>query len=96
MTYRWSESASRYEPTPLINRHFLGNMAFLISLGVAEELVTGEVADCGVSYLSRLAMLQPRAPAPASEAEAVSRSPAAAVAVSRLRPRLRPNVGHSS
>lgn len=94
--FHWSESAGRYEPLAPVNRRFLGDMAFLISLGVPEEQVTGEVADCGVSYLGRLALLQPRARA-RGDADAGSRSPAASPhAERRTRPRLRSNVGQSA
>jgi hypothetical protein len=59
--FHWSASAGRYLPDPPANRRYFGNIAFLISLGVSEEQVTGEIDASGVSYAARLAMLQPRA-----------------------------------
>ena len=94
MNYAWSESAGRYQPVAPVNRRFLGNEAFLISLGVDEESVTGYRDESGVSYLARLALLQPRSRARVN-ADAGSRFAGSRIAVSRLRPRLRPNVEKS-
>ena len=57
--FHWSESAQSYVRNAHVNRRYLGNDSFLISLGVSEQLVTGYVNDSGVSFVTRLAMLQP-------------------------------------
>ncbi len=58
--YAWSESAGRYVRVLTANRRHFGNIAYLIALGCNEQDVTGDVNVSGVSFATRLAMLQPR------------------------------------
>jgi hypothetical protein len=64
MNYRWSESAGRYQPAPNINRRYLTNTGYLISLGCNEQEVTGEIATLDVSWGVRYQLLCPPAPIP--------------------------------